>query len=282
MPESKLSTFVIDCQTDDLEAAATFWSRALGRAVKAPQVGDERYRDLVCGPSEPLLMVQKVAHEGRVHLDIESDDVEAEVARLEALGAERIESIRTWVVMRAPTGQRFCVVRPQRAGSEPASLPATAGAEHHARLMALFGSYRGQISTYLDPAAAPERSLGELHVTPLFGGRWLRLEQSGTVMGKPHAGEMLLGYHRDAAQFESCWVDSFHTGSAMMFSTGDVRADGVIAVTGSYIASRERWGWRTELHLGEELFVRAVNISPAGEESLAIEARWTCLSTRSP
>lgn len=275
MSKSRLSTFVIDCQTDDLEAAATFWSRALGRAVKAPQAGDDRYRDLVVGPSEPILMVQKVAHEGRVHLDIESDDVEAEVARLQALGAERVESVHSWVVMRAPTGQRFCVVRPQRAAREPAALSAT---EHHARLMALAGSYRGRISTYLDPAAAPEHTEGELQATPLFGGRWLRLEQSGTVMGKPHAGEMLLGFHKDAAQFESCWVDSFHTGSAMMLSTGAARADGVIAVTGSYVAGPERWGWRTELHLGEDLLIRSINISPAGEELPAIEARWTRLS----
>jgi hypothetical protein len=280
MSTSKLSTFVIDCQTDDLEAAATFWSRALGRAVKTPQAGDDRYRDLVGWPSEPILMVQKVAHEGRIHLDIESDDIEAEVARLQALGAERLESVRTWVVMRAPTGQRFCVVRPQRAAREPEALSAAGGTDHHARLMALAGSYQGQITTYLDPAAAPERSEGELHATALFGGRWLRLEQSGTVMGKPHAGEMLLGFHRDAAQFESCWVDSFHTGSAMMLATGPARADGVIAVTGSYAAGAERWGWRTELHVGAELVVRCVNIAPGGEEHPAIEARWTRLAAR--
>ena len=49
-----------------------------------------------------------------MHLDIESDDIEAEVRRLEALGATKIEAIRTWVVMAAPTGHRFCVIRPQR------------------------------------------------------------------------------------------------------------------------------------------------------------------------
>jgi hypothetical protein len=49
-----------------------------------------------------------------VHLDIETDDVDAEVARLEKLGARRIEKVHTWMVMEAPTGQRFCVVRPQR------------------------------------------------------------------------------------------------------------------------------------------------------------------------
>jgi hypothetical protein len=55
--------------------------------------------------------VQKVKHDSRVHLDIESDDVEAEVARLEKLGARRVQKTNTWWVMEAPTGQRFCVVR---------------------------------------------------------------------------------------------------------------------------------------------------------------------------
>jgi hypothetical protein len=55
--------------------------------------------------------VQKVDHPSRVHLDIEADDIEAEVRRLEALGAKRVQAVQTWVVMEAPTGQRFCVVR---------------------------------------------------------------------------------------------------------------------------------------------------------------------------
>jgi hypothetical protein len=59
-------------------------------------------------------MVQRVDHQSRIHLDIEADDIEAEVARLEGLGARRLEKIRTWWIMEAPTGQRFCVVRPQR------------------------------------------------------------------------------------------------------------------------------------------------------------------------
>ena len=64
--------------------------------------------------AEPMILLQKVDHPSRVHLDIESDDIEAEVARLEKLGARRIEWIERWWVMEAPTGQRFCVVRPQR------------------------------------------------------------------------------------------------------------------------------------------------------------------------
>ena len=57
--------------------------------------------------------MQAVDHDSRVHLDIESDDIEAEVMRLEKLGARRLKKVHTWVVMEAPTGQRFCVVRPQ-------------------------------------------------------------------------------------------------------------------------------------------------------------------------
>jgi hypothetical protein len=59
--------------------------------------------------------VQRVEHESRVHLDIESDDLDAEVARLEALGAKRLAFVRgRWWVLEAPTGQRFCVVHKQR------------------------------------------------------------------------------------------------------------------------------------------------------------------------
>lgn len=115
MHRSKLSTFIIDCRTDSIEAATDFWSRALGREVLEKQAGDgDRYRTLQSSASEPVLMVQRVDHESRIHLDIESDDIEAEVARLEALGAKRVEKIKTWWVMLAPTGQKFCVVKPQR------------------------------------------------------------------------------------------------------------------------------------------------------------------------
>jgi len=64
--------------------------------------------------------VQKVAHESRVHLDIETDDLEAEAKRLEALGAKRIEFVKgRWWVMEAPTGQRLCIVRRQREAFGP-------------------------------------------------------------------------------------------------------------------------------------------------------------------
>jgi predicted enzyme related to lactoylglutathione lyase len=114
MHRSRLSTFVIDCRTEDLDEAARFWSAALGRAIQPAEADEPLYRQLDGGPAEPLLLLQKVEHESRIHLDIESDDLEAEAKRLEALGARRVGPVRRWIVMEAPTGQRFCIVRPQR------------------------------------------------------------------------------------------------------------------------------------------------------------------------
>lgn len=116
MHRSQLAGFIIDCDTDDLEAAAAFWSRALGLDMRhSDDPAETNYVGLQTGPEDLHIEVQKVSHPSRVHLDIETDDIEAEVARLEALGAKRISDIRRWVVMEAPTGQRFCVVRAGRA-----------------------------------------------------------------------------------------------------------------------------------------------------------------------
>jgi predicted enzyme related to lactoylglutathione lyase len=117
MHRSRLAGFIVDCRTDDLEQAAQFWSKALGLALKpAAEEPSPIYRQLLTAPEDLHVEVQKVEHDSRVHIDIESDDIEAEARRLEALGARRVQSVHTWCVMEAPTGQRFCLVRPQRAG----------------------------------------------------------------------------------------------------------------------------------------------------------------------
>lgn len=112
MHRSRLAGFIIDCKTSDLDGAAEFWGGALGMEVVGPD-GDVYVR--LDGSARDLAVeVQSVRHESRVHLDIESDDVEAEVARLEALGARRVSRVHSWWVMEAPTGQRFCVIRARK------------------------------------------------------------------------------------------------------------------------------------------------------------------------
>jgi catechol 2,3-dioxygenase-like lactoylglutathione lyase family enzyme len=115
MHHSRLCAVLIDCKTSNVDEAADFWGNALGRDVDAEHPGSRgNYRMLEAQPDEPIVQIQRVGHESRVHIDIETDDIPAEVGRLEELGARVVDRLERWVVMEAPTGQRFCVVRVQR------------------------------------------------------------------------------------------------------------------------------------------------------------------------
>ena len=102
-------------RNSNVDEAARFWGEALGRPVDPSHRGSRgNYRMLETPPDEPIVQIQRVDHESRVH--IETDDSPAEVTRLENLGAKVANRLERWVVMQAPTGQRFCVVRVQRPG----------------------------------------------------------------------------------------------------------------------------------------------------------------------
>src|SRR5215475_9447014 len=112
MHHSRLCAVLIDCKTADVDEAA-----ALGRPVDPDHpMSRDNYRMLATPTDEPIVEIQRVEHESRVHIDIETDDIPAEVRRLERLGATVVDRPERWVVMQAPTGQRFCVVRVQRPG----------------------------------------------------------------------------------------------------------------------------------------------------------------------
>jgi predicted enzyme related to lactoylglutathione lyase len=114
---SRINGILIDCNVDEIEEAARFWAEALGRPIDREHPGTRgNYVMLEDRTGEVSIQIQRVDHESRVHIDIETDDIVAEVARLEKLGATVDRQLERWVVMRAPSGQRFCVVRVQRDG----------------------------------------------------------------------------------------------------------------------------------------------------------------------
>jgi predicted enzyme related to lactoylglutathione lyase len=137
---SRLCHFVIDC--DDLDHAVAFWAAALD-ATEEPLSEQSRhiYRELRLPDSEIRVLLQrtndvKVSKE-RMHLDLETDDVEAEVQRLEALGATRWDHQQErgydfWV-LRDPFGNEFCVLQLEfpellaRRRPWPAAVPAADG-----------------------------------------------------------------------------------------------------------------------------------------------------------
>ena len=120
MHRSRLQSVVIDC--DDLDTGISFWTGALGVSVVGRH--EDVYRRLESPIPGLRILLQRVPEQKtaktRVHLDIESDDIEAEVRRLEKLGAKRLEQVEDWWVMEDPCGNEFCVV--------PATTPEFASA----------------------------------------------------------------------------------------------------------------------------------------------------------
>ena len=115
MHKSRLGTLIFDCNSDDLGSHASFWGKALGLTPESEDSPvNSKYLRLEGIPYDPKILLQKVDHESRVHIDIETDDIPAEVARLEKLGAAVVKVTKRWTVMEAPSGHRFCVIGPVR------------------------------------------------------------------------------------------------------------------------------------------------------------------------
>ncbi|HWB65587.1 MAG TPA: VOC family protein [Mycobacteriales bacterium] len=110
---SRLTAVLVDVPEVDRDAAVAFWCAALGRPAQPADTLSE-YTEFGQPVPGVAFMVQAVGDPApRVHFDIETDDVDAEVRRLVALGATEVERIHSWVVMRDPAGVTFCVVRVQ-------------------------------------------------------------------------------------------------------------------------------------------------------------------------
>ena len=97
MHKSRLAGFIIDCDTDDLDRAAEFWAGVLGAPTRhAADPANSPYVELNMPAREPYVEVQKVDHPSRVHIDIEADNIDAEVARQKGQpGVERALEILT-------------------------------------------------------------------------------------------------------------------------------------------------------------------------------------------
>ncbi len=116
--KSRMGIIVIDCKAENLEQASKFWSSTLGFEARLdPDFPD--YVELLTPEGHVKMLLQAVKHDSRIHMDIETDDRAGERLRLEALGAVVVQEVdedeKHWTVMEAPTGHRFCLVKPQSA-----------------------------------------------------------------------------------------------------------------------------------------------------------------------
>ena len=115
MHKSRLGTVIFDCNSDTPGDHASFWGQALGLEPESvDSLVNPKYVQLKGHPDDPKVLLQQVDHQSRVHIDIETDDIEAEVKRLENLGASVVNITERWTVMDAPSGHRFCIIGPTR------------------------------------------------------------------------------------------------------------------------------------------------------------------------
>lgn len=137
-------------------------------------------------------------------------------------------------------------------------------------LTSIVGEWSGQYRLWLQPGELTSESATSAVVTPVLDGRFLRITYDWSVEEDQQHGEYLVGAPGDA-RLTASWVDSWHNGDEIMFC----RSDGT-TVLGEYGPAEEPWGWRTafERRGDGELVITAWNISPAGDEAMATEARY--------
>lgn len=117
-------------------------------------------------------------------------------------------------------------------------------------------------------------------VTPVLGGRFIRIDYTWSDKGKPQEGSLLAGYEAITGIVTVAWIDSWHNSDRIMVCTGRAEPDGALNVLGSYGAPPgPDWGWRTQVHAGaDRLHIVMFNVHPDGREELAVNADYVRVS----
>lgn len=142
-------------------------------------------------------------------------------------------------------------------------------------LLELTGEWQGPSKLHDPVQGGVDESRSTLRVIELLGGKFARLDYDWSYRGSPQEGSLLLGFEPESREMSAHWIDSWHMGRGVMACKGTF-ADGRYLLTGSFsVPGAEPWGWRIELQVkNEQLGVVMYNISPKGEEYLAVEASY--------
>ncbi|MFN2400132.1 MAG: DUF1579 family protein [Gemmatimonadaceae bacterium] len=144
-------------------------------------------------------------------------------------------------------------------------------------LKACAGSWRGTSRLHEAPGKH-EDSPSTAAITPILTGRFVRLDYSWVYQGAPQEGSLLIGYDKTAGNMTAHWIDSWHMSNKILACEGAADDSDELSVRGSYAAPPgPDWGWRTNIIANPPGGLRMVmyNISPEGQEYLAVEASYT-------
>ena len=146
----------------------------------------------------------------------------------------------------------------------------------HLQLSKMVGEWEGTTKTWFDPAKLEDESPISGTMRSILDGRFIMHEYRSSFGDKPIIGMAIYGYNLDLQKFQCAWIDSFHNGSAIMFSQGD-KGEANFNVLGGYAyvtpEIEQHWGWRTHIEMLSDsvMMITAFNVSPEGQESKATE-----------
>ena len=147
----------------------------------------------------------------------------------------------------------------------------------HAQLVRMAGQWEGRFRIWFEPGKLADEAVQRGSIRVLLGGRVLLHEYTGRCNCELTEGVALIAYHLDEHRYETAWAESFGTGTSIMFSTG-VSGDPRLSMLGSYGDGQggPRWGWRTAIEQPDDntLDLRMYNITPTGDEALAVEVNY--------
>jgi hypothetical protein len=139
------------------------------------------------------------------------------------------------------------------------------------RLSACAGNCRGTNMLQDPHSGKPDESPSALSVTPVLGGRFVRVEYTWGYGGEPQEGSLLVGLDPKSGEASGHWVDTWHMGRKAMTCLGTATDEGSISMKGSYAAplGPDR-GWRIEIAPeGDALRISHMNIDPDGKKEPA-------------
>jgi hypothetical protein len=145
-------------------------------------------------------------------------------------------------------------------------------------LTACAGAWRGKNTLHDSNAGRPDESTSELSVTPVLGGKFMRLDYTWAHQGEPQEGSLLLGFDPKAGLVSGYWIDTWHMGRKVMACQGSTPEGGTISVQGSYAAPPgSDWGWRIEItpENGQTIRIAHFNVDPDGNEEPTVEASYS-------
>ena len=137
------------------------------------------------------------------------------------------------------------------------------------------GNHRLILSWLPDPDFNSDSNLA---IKAVANNKFLMLTYTWYHEGMAQEGVLLIGNNNNAAEVTASWIDSWGMGGKIMNCYGKMNEQGDISVMGSYeVTDSPNWGWRIDISLPTDhnLQIKMYNVSPDGEETLAVDANYS-------